>query len=350
MMKGGFSLNQEFPLLEVKNLQAYIPTPKGEIKPVHDVSFSINPGEILALVGESGSGKTVTALSIMGLNASSIKYRENSVINFKGKNLLDLKEKEMIKLRGKEISMIFQDPMFSLNPLHRIGKQIAEKIQIHENVKYKEAKKTVIDLLTKVGIPDAEARINDYPHQLSGGMRQRVMIAMALACHPSLLIADEPTTALDVTIQAQILNLIRKIQDETGVSVLLITHDLGVVAETADRVIVMYCGKIVEEGTVYEVFENPLHPYTKGLMESIPELSGPSRERLDTIPGTVPNPLELPKGCNFCNRCSFATEKCRQSEPPLTSDSSSPDRLVACWHPLKKEGEVNLHAGTASFS
>ncbi|MEH7235893.1 ABC transporter ATP-binding protein [Bacillus sp. JJ1562] len=336
------------PLLEVKNLETYIPTPKGEIKPVNDVSFSINKGEIVALVGESGSGKSVSSLSIMGLNASAIKYKSKSKISFKGKDLLNLKEKELKKIRGNDIAMIFQDPMFSLNPVHPIGRQIAESIVLHKKVKFKEAKKTALDLLNKVGIPDASRRLNDYPHQLSGGMRQRVMIAMALACDPQLIIADEPTTALDVTVQAQILNLLRELQQVSGVSILLITHDLGVVAETADRVLVMYCGKIVEEGTVENIFEKPLHPYTKGLMASVPELYGPSKAKLDAIPGVVPNPLELPTGCSFVTRCEYATEKCSQTPPTLTQHPSG--NRVSCWNPLEKEGEFVQYAATTSFS
>lgn len=334
----------ESPLLEVKNLKSFITTKKGEIKPTNDVSFSINKGEIVALVGESGSGKSVTSLSIMGLNVSAIKYKYESSIEFKGKDLLKLKEKELRKIRGNEIAMIFQDPMFSLNPVHPIGKQIAESVVLHRNVNYKEAIKRALELLNKVGIPDAERRINDYPHQLSGGMRQRVMIALALACDPELLIADEPTTALDVTIQAQILSLLRDLQQEFNISILLITHDLGVVAETADRVLVMYCGKIVEEGTVEEIFENSLHPYTMGLMSSIPPLYGTSKEMLDAIPGVVPNPLELPKGCNFITRCEYATEKCHQVEPSLIKYPSG--NLVSCWNALDKDGEVKQHVTT----
>jgi oligopeptide/dipeptide ABC transporter ATP-binding protein len=325
------------PLVEVKNLRSYFPSPKGDIKAVNQVSFSVGKGEIVALVGESGSGKSVTALSIMGLNAQSIKYGEDSVISFRGENLLKLKSRQMKKIRGNEISMIFQDPMSSLNPLHPIGKQIAEPIQLHQGISYKAAQATVINLLTKVGIPDAASRLNDYPHQLSGGMRQRVMISMALACNPSLLIADEPTTALDVTIQAQILNVMRELQKDTGVSILLITHDLGVVAEMADRVLVMYCGEIVEEGDVFSIFEKPGHPYTQGLMASVPKLQGASERRLNAIRGVVPNPLELPVGCNFYSRCDYASEQCRTSVPSL--EQLDPTRRIACWHPLQEGKE-----------
>jgi oligopeptide/dipeptide ABC transporter ATP-binding protein len=331
------------PILEVKNLYSYIPTRKGEITPVNNISFSIGKGEIVALVGESGSGKSVTALSIMGLNAPSIKYSKDSMINYKGENLLKMKKRQLKKIRGNEISMIFQDPMSSLNPLHPIGKQIAESIQIHQGVSYKTAKETVINLLSKVGIPDPESRLLDYPHQLSGGMRQRIMIAIALACNPSLLIADEPTTALDVTIQAQILNVMRQLQKETNISILMITHDLGVVAEMADRVLVMYCGEIVEEGDVYSLFHNPQHPYTKGLLESVPKLRGASEKYLHTIPGAVPNPLELPAGCNFYARCSSATEKCLHHAPKLTQTGTKSQ--AACWNMVEQQTEeVTVHA------
>lgn len=336
------------PLLEVRNLKASIQTPKGEIRPVNDVSFTIQKGEIMALVGESGSGKSVTSLSIMGLNDGAIKYEPESSILFNGQDLLKLKEKEMRKIRGNEIAMVFQDPMFSLNPVHQIGKQIVESIILHKKIKRKEAEKIALDLLNKVGIPDPQRRLKNYPHQMSGGMRQRIMIAIALACNPQLLIADEPTTALDVTIQAQILNILKDLRHEFGISILLITHDLGVVAELADRVLVMYCGKIVEEGTVEDVFKNPLHPYTKGLMESVPELTGPRVDKLGTIPGVVPNPLELPLGCNFVTRCSFATEKCRQEAPELEMHSNG--NSVSCWNPLGKEGGSLNYAATISVT
>lgn len=338
------------PLLEVKNLAAYIPTSEGVIRPVNNISFEINEGEIVALVGESGSGKSVSALSIMGLNDPVIQYDKNSAIYFKGENLLKLTEKELRKIRGKEISMIFQDPMFSLNPVHPIGKQIAETIMIHHKVKYKDVEGKVIDLLRKVGIPDPENRIHDYPHQLSGGMRQRVMIAIALSCNPSLIIADEPTTALDVTIQAQILNLLKELQKEFGVSILIITHDLGVVAEIADRVLVMYCGEIVEEAKVESLFKNPRHPYTEGLLKCIPSLEGESREMLEAIPGAVPNPLELPKGCHFVTRCQYATEDCKTVKPKLKKVPES-DNYVACLYPLdQNRGAEDNHETTISFS
>ena len=328
-------------LLDIQNLKAHFPSARGKVRAINQVSFSINKGEIVALVGESGSGKSVTALSVMGLNAPSIKYEKDSVISFKGKNLLEVKKKEMKKIRGNEISMIFQDPLSSLNPLHTIGRQIAEPIQLHQGISYKKAQQTVIQLLNKVGIPDPENRLQDYPHQLSGGMRQRIMIAMALACNPSLLIADEPTTALDVTIQAQILSVMKELQHETGVSILLITHDLGVVAEMADRVLVMYCGEIVEEGDVFSIFQNPKHPYTKGLLASVPKLKGDSENRLNAIPGAVPNPLELPKGCNFYARCSYATAECRGNSPIL--EEIRANRKIACWNPIEEQAEEVSH-------
>jgi oligopeptide/dipeptide ABC transporter ATP-binding protein len=330
------------PLLDVINLRSFFPSSGGKIKAVNNVSFQIGSGEIVALVGESGSGKSVTALSIMGLNAPTIKYDDRSIISFKGENLLKLKNKRMKKIRGNEISMVFQDPLSSLNPLHPIGKQIAEPIQIHQGVSFKTAQQTVINLLNKVGIPDAENRLKTFPHELSGGMRQRIMIAMALACNPSLLIADEPTTALDVTIQAQILNLMKSLQKETGVSILLITHDLGVVAEMADRVLVMYSGEIVEEGDVFSIFKNPHHPYTKGLLASVPKLRGTSDKRLNAIPGVVPSPLELPQGCNFYSRCSFRNDQCLDNSPIL--EQTDKGRRVACWNHLGNVQEVSKHA------
>ncbi len=337
-MKAGEKVQN--PVLEVKNLQALIPTRRGVIRAVNDVSFSIQPGEIVALVGESGSGKSVTALSVMRLNAPVIQYGKESQIFFQGKNLLSLPEKEMRKIRGKAISMIFQDPMSSLNPVHRIEKQLIEPIQRHQQVSRHEARRRALELLQQVGISDPEKRLRDYPHQLSGGMRQRVMIAMALACNPSLLIADEPTTALDVTIQAQILSLMKTMQEKTGTAILLITHDLGVVAEMADRVLVMYCGKIVEEGDVYSIFEQPLHPYTRGLLGSVPKLTGVD-ERLEAIPGTVPHPLDLPKGCAFQPRCFHAKEDCLTKVPELTRLGEG--RKVSCWHPLEEKFEVVSH-------
>ncbi|AXF55375.1 ABC transporter ATP-binding protein [Salicibibacter kimchii] len=326
-------------VIEVKNLKAYIPIdPRTEINPVNDVSFSINKGEIVALVGESGSGKSVTALSIMGLNSPSIKYHKESAINFEGKNLMGMGDRNLRTIRGNDISMIFQDPMFSLNPVHKIGKQISEALILHKNVIYKKVKNEVYEILNKVGVSDPGRQMDNYPHQLSGGMRQRVMIAMALICQPSLLIADEPTTALDVTIQAQILDIMKNLQKDTDLSMLLITHDLGVVAEMADRILVMYSGKVVEEGDAYSIFKQPLHPYTEGLMSSIPTLEGESEEQLEAIPGTVPNPSELPKGCNFYGRCKYGTEKCKEQEPILEPLNGN---RVSCWYPLKGRNDMS---------
>ena len=302
-------------LLSVKNLSTEFPVKKGIVRAVEDVSFDVDQGEILAIVGESGSGKSVTSLSIMGLLAEPGHVAGGS-LEFEGKDLATLSEKQYRELRGNDMAMIFQEPMTSLNPVYRVGNQIVEAIRTHEKVSKAEAKDRAVDLLRKVGIPSPEARINDYPHQMSGGMRQRVMIAMALACNPKLLIADEPcrsatpslptpdepTTALDVTIQAQILDLLRRLRDDTGMAVLLITHDLGVVSETADRVVVMYCGQVVEEAEVRTLFDHPMHPYTLGLLKSIPRLEDDDSKRLYMIKGMVPNPLEMPPGCHFSDR------------------------------------------------
>ena len=303
-------------LLSVKNLSTEFPVKKGIVKAVEDVSFDVDAGEILAIVGESGSGKSVTSLSVMGLLAEPGHVAGGSM-EFEGKDLVTLSEREYRELRGNDMAMIFQEPMTSLNPVYRIGNQIVEAIRTHEKVGKKEARERAIDLLRKVGIPSPEKRIDDYPHQMSGGMRQRVMIAMALACNPKLLIADEPTTALDVTIQAQILDLLRRLRDETGMAVLLITHDLGVVSETADRVVVMYCGQLVEEAEVRTLFDHPLHPYTLGLLKSIPRLEDDDAKRLYMIKGTVPNPLEMPPGCHFSDRCDSCMDICRTKVPDL---------------------------------
>ena len=303
-------------LLSVKNLSTEFPVKKGIVKAVEDVSFDVDAGEILAIVGESGSGKSVTSLSVMGLLAEPGHVAGGSM-EFEGKDLVHLSEREYRALRGNDMAMIFQEPMTSLNPVYRIGNQIVEAIRTHEKVGKKEARERAIDLLRKVGIPSPEKRIDDYPHQMSGGMRQRVMIAMALACNPKLLIADEPTTALDVTIQAQILDLLRRLRDETGMAVLLITHDLGVVSETADRVVVMYCGQLVEEAEVRTLFDHPLHPYTLGLLKSIPRLEDDDAKRLYMIKGTVPNPLEMPPGCHFSDRCDSCMDICRTKVPDL---------------------------------
>ena len=318
-------------LLEVEHLSTEFTTRRGKVRAIRDVSFSIAEGEILALVGESGSGKSVTSLSIMGLLNSNGRVVEGSKIVFDGQNLLELSERKLQKIRGNSISMIFQEPMTSLNPIFTVGDQILESILLHTKLSKKEAQEKLIDLLDTVGIPNPHKRIHDYPHQMSGGMRQRIMIAMAMACEPKLLIADEPTTALDVTIQAQILDLIYRMRDKFNISVLLITHDLGVVAEAADRVAVMYCGRIVEEGSTQDILTDPKHPYTLGLLKSIPRLDENS-ERLFMIPGMVPPPEEVPlNGCAFADRCAQCVASCREHLPELI-DLGAAGRKVRCVH------------------
>ena len=317
-------------MLEVRDLVTEFPTRKGVVRAVDGVTFSIEKGEILAVVGESGSGKSVTSLSIMGLLQKPGHVASGS-ITFDGKDLLGLSECQMEDVRGHKIAMIFQEPMTSLNPVYRVGDQIVEAIQTHTNMKKNEAWARAVEMLRLVGIPSPEDRARDYPHQMSGGMRQRVMIAMALACQPHLLIADEPTTALDVTIQAQILDLIYQLRDEFDMGVLFITHDLGVVSEVADRVVVMYCGQVVEEAEKIALFEKPLHPYTLGLLESIPRVEDDESKRLFTIPGTVPNPLDMPSGCPFSTRCNRCMERCRNERPELRAVPGQPDRRVRCF-------------------
>ncbi|MEC0235579.1 ABC transporter ATP-binding protein [Paenibacillus kribbensis] len=302
-------------LLEVNQLKTYFKTEDGMVPSVNGVSFTVNPGETLAIVGESGSGKSVTSLSIMGLVAAPGKVVGGEIL-LEGRDLLQLSKGEMRKYRGNEISMIFQEPMNSLNPVFTIGNQISEVIRQHQKLSKAEAREKSIEMLERVGIPGAAKVVGYFPHQLSGGMRQRVMIAMALACRPKLLIADEPTTALDVTIQAQILNLIHKLSKEENTGIILITHDLGVVAEMADRVVVMYAGEVVEEANVFDLFEKPGHPYTIGLLGSLPKLTE-QREWLDSIPGTVPNMMRMPSGCPFHPRCPYAQEQCTQVHPEI---------------------------------
>lgn len=314
-------------ILEVKNLKTSFFTEEGEVKAVDDVSFSVQPGKTLGIVGESGCGKSVTSLSIMRLIPHPPGKVVGGEILYKGKDLLKLNMDEMRAIRGNEISMIFQEPMTSLNPVFTIGNQICEAIMLHQDLPKKEIRNKAIEMLRLVGIPSPEKRIDDYPHQLSGGMRQRVMIAMALSCNPNVLIADEPTTALDVTIQAQILDLLKDLQQKVGMGLILITHDLGVVAEMADEVVVMYAGRVVEQGGVREIFAHPKMPYTRGLLNSIPTLSKDptgkvKKKRLETIPGIVPNLLQLPKGCRFQERCTFASSECREKEPDLRVISS----------------------------
>jgi len=306
-------------LLQVKDLQTHFPTRAGLVKAVNDVSFHIDEGELVGLVGESGCGKSITALSILRLIYPPGKIAAGS-ITFKGEELTKASEGRMREIRGNDIAMIFQDPMTSLNPVYTVGEQIAEALRLHRKLDKKAAWAAAIDAMKEVSIPAPERRADDYPHQLSGGMRQRVMIAMALACDPELLIADEPTTALDVTIQAQILELLDELQQTRKLAVLLITHDLGVVAETADRVCVMYTGKIVEHSGVDELFENPKHPYTRGLIRSVPKLNAHAitrAVRLQTIDGVVPSPTDLPKGCHFAPRCECRLEMCTKGTIPL---------------------------------
>jgi peptide/nickel transport system ATP-binding protein len=317
-------------LLEVKELRTHFPTRAGLVRSVDDVSFSIAEGELLGLVGESGCGKSITALSVMGLISAPGKIVGGS-IKFKGEELTTASRERMREIRGDDIAMIFQDPMTSLNPVYTVGEQIAEAIRLHRKLDKKAAWSAAVEAMREVSIPSPDRRAKDYPHQLSGGMRQRVMIAMALACDPELLIADEPTTALDVTIQAQILELINELRISRKLAVLLITHDLGVVAEVADRVCVMYTGRIVEESGVDELFERPKHPYTRGLLRSVPKLTevgAEKAERLSTIEGTVPSPTHLPDGCHFAPRCEFRMEKCTHGVIPLYPTEGAEVRCV----------------------
>jgi oligopeptide/dipeptide ABC transporter ATP-binding protein len=328
-------LSSREALLEVDDLHTQFFTPSGVIRAVDGVSYHLKPGETLGVVGESGCGKSVTALSILRLVASPPGRITGGAIRFEGRDLLGLSEHEMEAIRGNDISMIFQEPMTSLNPLYTAGHQIAEAIALHQGLSRKDAMDGAIEMLRRVSIPDPERRAQSYPHQLSGGMRQRVMIAMALSCNPKVLIADEPTTALDVTIQAQILELMRELRERLGTAMILITHDLGVVAENADRVIVMYAGRKVEEAAVDELFDNPGHPYTVGLLGSIPRLDSVAlaktrRPRLTEIRGMVPSLAGLPAGCTFAARCDFATDRCRATFPPL--EMRRPDHWIACWH------------------
>lgn len=320
------------PLLEVQGLVTYFYTDDGIVKAVDGVDFKVESGEIIGLVGESGCGKSVTSFSILGLVDAPGKIMEGKIL-YEGTNLLELTDNEMQNVRGNQISMIFQQPHSCLNPVFTIGSQIVEVFQIHERIKKNVAWQKAIDLLKIVGIPDPEEKANAYPHELSGGQAQRVMIAMALALNPKLLIADEPTTALDVTIQAQILNLLADLRKKFQTSIILITHDLGVIAEMADRVAVMYAGKIVEETDVNSLFKNPLHPYTQGLIASVPVL-GEIKETLDTIPGNVPNLINLPPGCRFSSRCEarekYGLEICLQHEPSLVSLKKA-DHKIRCW-------------------
>ena len=318
-------------LLEIKGLKTHFFTEEGVVRAVDGVDLHIAKGETLGVVGESGCGKTVTALSVMKLIAMPPGRIVEGQMLYQGKDLVTLPPAQMRKIRGKEISMVFQEPMTSLNPVFTIGEQIAEAVRLHEGLGRRDAMAKTVDMLKLVHIPNPERRVKEYPHQLSGGMRQRVMIAMALSCNPKLLIADEPTTALDVTIQAQILELLNELKAKLGMAVLLITHDMGVIAETAQRVMVMYAGKVVEEAPVRELFKEPLHPYTQGLLRSIPriDLAATKKQRLEAIPGVVPSLLNLPKGCRFTPRCPHAKPVCSEQEPVLKE--VRPGHKVSCW-------------------
>ncbi len=330
------------PLLRVRDLRTYFVTEQGggTARAVDGVSFDLHPGETLGLVGESGCGKTVTSLSILRLIPEPPGHiRPGSYIEFEGRNLLTLAPKDLRAVRGNRIAMIFQEPMTSLNPVLTIGDQVAEAAIVHQRLSRSAGRARAIEMLQQVGIPEPDVRVDHYPHQLSGGMRQRVMIAMALICHPQILIADEPTTALDVTIQAQILELLSRLQQQLGMAVLLITHDLGVVAGSADRVVVMYAGQVVEAAPTNALFARPGHPYTEGLMASIPRLDRP-RERLHSIPGSVPAATAWPTGCRFHPRCPYAWDKCRAEEPPLL-DTGTAGQSARCWlvtEPARRTG------------
>jgi oligopeptide transport system ATP-binding protein len=334
------------PILEVNNLQVSFKMFAGEVQAVRGVSFTLNKGEVLAIVGESGCGKSVTAQTIMRLVPTPPSYIKDGTVVFDGKHeITTMKESEMEKIRGEEIGMIFQDPMTSLNPTMTIGEQIVEGIRKHQGGSKLKARNRAIELLSMVGMSNPAERLRQYPHELSGGMRQRVMIAIALACNPKLLIADEPTTALDVTIQAQIMELLQQIQEQTGTSIILITHDLGVVAEMANRIIVMYAGKVVEKGTLNEIFYDPRHPYTWGLLRSVPRLDSDANAELASIPGTPPDLFAPPKGCAFAARCPYAMEVCLEKDPEhfVASDTHS----AACWlqHPDAPKVERPIKEG-----
>ena len=323
------------PLLEIDDLRTHFFAAGRVVRAVDGVSFTVRTGETLGVVGESGCGKSVTALSVLRLVADPPGRIVGGAIRFEGKNLLDLSESEMEAVRGNHISMIFQEPMTSLNPLLTVGRQISEAIALHQGLARRPAMELAIEMLRRVHIPVPERRAHAYPHQLSGGMRQRAMIAMALSCNPKLLIADEPTTALDVTIQAQILDLMRELQETLDMAIILITHDMGVVAENADRVVVMYAGRKVEEASADDLFDCPAHPYTRGLLGSVPNLEAAAqgkvhRSRLNEIKGMVPSLANLPQGCSFAPRCDFASEECRAGYPPL--QQHRPGHWVACWH------------------
>ena len=337
-------MKPEARLLEVNDLKTYFRTDAGVAKAVDGVSFHVDRGEVLGIVGESGCGKSVTSLSIMQLvPVPPGEIVEGSSVRFRGEELVGAGEKRLRDVRGNDIAMIFQEPMTSLNPVFTVGDQIAEALRLHRSMKKREARDRSIEMLRLVGIPNPAERANDYPHQLSGGQRQRVMIAMALACEPELLIADEPTTALDVTIQAQILDLLGELRTRLGMAMILITHDLGVVAEVCDRVIVMYAGQVVEHGTVEEIFRDPRHPYTEGLLQAVPRL-GARRETLAVIPGTVPSPMHWPVGCRFHDRCPYGWDKCVREHPPLLEVRGDPARTARCWLETNPERRAEIRA------
>lgn len=317
------------PLLNVENLVTEFDTDEGRVRAVDNLSFQVKPGETVGLVGESGCGKSVTALSIMRLLPQPMGQIAGGKIEFQGQDLNQLTLPKMEKIRGDKIGMVFQEPMTALNPVHTIGRQLTEVLYLHQTISKDEAVRAGVEILDKVGIPSPDVRMGEYPHQLSGGMRQRVVIAMALACKPSLLIADEPTTALDVTIQAQILELIKELQKDMGMAVIMITHDLGVIAETCDDVVVMYAGKLAEKANVYDLFDKPKHPYTKGLLASIPTLDTVPKSKLSVIEGMVPGLLDLPAGCRFENRCPYREDGCLTSPPPIESVGDKHD--VSCF-------------------
>ncbi len=325
------------PVLAVDDLHASIATEEGTVEAVRGVSFALSPGEVLGIVGESGSGKSVTAMSLIGLTAEDENFDLSGSIRFRGENVLELDDEGLRRMRGPGMAMIFQDPMTSLTPVYHVGDLIAEMIRAHVDCSKGEAAERAVAMMREVGIPDPERRANAYPHELSGGMRQRVMIAMALACEPSVLIADEPTTALDVTIQAQILRLIRRLQRDRGTAVVIISHDLGVIAKMADSIAVMYAGKIVEQAPARELFAAPQHPYTWGLLGSAPRLADAAGGRLNSIPGQPPSLLRLDGGCAFRERCAFAHDRCI-IQPPLEPRSGA-SHLDACWLPLDRRGE-----------
>ena len=324
--------NEPTPLLEVKNLTKHFPAAHGQkVHAVNGVSFKLERGETLGIVGESGCGKSVTSQSIMRLYDEKEEVSYSGTVRFEGENLMEIPYKEMDKIRGNRIAMIFQDALSSLNPVYTVGNQVVEAICIHQNVEKKEAWQKAVEMLMKVGISEPEKRMRQYPHELSGGMRQRVMIAIALCCKPDLLIADEPTTALDVTVQAQIMDLIQQLKEEENMGVTLITHDMAVVAENCDRVIVMYLGQMVEEASVTDIFEHPLHPYTVGLIQSIPQMTTDSEQELFMIKGSLPLLTQIKKGCRFASRCPYATDKCREEEPEL--QKTGENHSVRCHFP-----------------